>query len=64
MDELSLVSLKELASILKLSYATVKRWRKEGRLPVPFIIDGKRPYWTREQIAMWQRAHLGVSRAR
>jgi len=64
MSDLTLMSMKELAKVLGMSYSTLKRWKASGMLPAPFAVDGRRHYWTRPQILSWQagtiRAHGGT----
>ena len=52
MHELKLIDTKELARILDKSPSTIKRWRREGKLPPPGTGFGK-DYWTVRQIRIW-----------
>ena len=52
MDELKLIDTKELAQILGKSPRTIKRWKKQGKLPPPGTGFGK-DYWTVKQIRIW-----------
>lgn len=64
MEDLTLLTLKEFARIIGKSYPTLKRWRRDGRLPDPVWHCGRR-YWTVQLIAEWQRrptGSLGIKR--
>jgi len=52
MDDLKLIDTKALARLLDKSTSTIKRWRKEGKLPPPRI-EFSKAYWTVEQIRVW-----------
>lgn len=57
MDDLNLVDTKELARMLHKSTSTIKRWRKEGKLPQP--LNGfDKDYWTLGQIRTWVQSRL------
>jgi len=50
-----LLTRSKLAKLLDVDIRTIDRWRLERKLPIPFILAGKRPYWTTVQIVAWQR---------
>jgi predicted site-specific integrase-resolvase len=52
MDDLKLIDTKALARLLDKSPSTIKRWRREGKLPPPSTGFG-RAYWTYGQIKVW-----------
>lgn len=57
MDDLKLIDLKELARMLQKSTSTIKRWRKEGKLPPP-LSGFDKDYWTSGQIRDWVQSRL------
>jgi hypothetical protein len=52
MDDLKLIDTKGLARLLDKSPSTIKRWRREGKLPAPGIGFDK-DYWSLGQIKKW-----------
>jgi DNA-binding transcriptional MerR regulator len=52
MDDLKLIDTKALAKLLDKSPSTIKRWRREGKLPPPGTGFDK-DYWTVRQIEIW-----------
>jgi len=54
-DDGKLLDKKRLATYLGVCERTIRRWRKEDKLPTPLIVDGKhRDYWSVAQIDRWQ----------
>jgi DNA-binding transcriptional MerR regulator len=53
MEDLELLTLKDVGRILNISYATMKRWRRDGILPKPIFRSGRR-YWTTAMLIEWQ----------
>ena len=45
-----LVSREQLENILEISRTTLHRWRKEGRVPKPFIATGTYVAWRRTDL--------------
>jgi excisionase family DNA binding protein len=41
---------RELARILGISHVTLYNWVRSGKLPEPKVQDGKRKYWTRNDL--------------
>lgn len=58
-DKLDLLDCKKLASVLDISVRTIYLLRSTEQLPTPFIRNGRRVYWTRQQILSWQAATSG-----
>lgn len=52
-DDLNLLSAKQTAAILNISYNTFLRWKAKGIGPVGKVI-GKGIWWTRGGIAEWE----------
>ena len=57
MDDLKLIDTKALAKMLDKSTSTIKRWRKEGKLPAP-LQGFDKDYWTLGQIRTWVQSRL------
>jgi len=52
--ELSLTfTLQELASHLRVSTRTIRRWFLSGNLPQPLLIGNRSPRWLRSSIERW-----------
>ncbi len=45
-----LMHVDEVAAFLKVSAVTVRRWRKEGRIPPPVPLPISPQYWRRSDI--------------
>jgi predicted site-specific integrase-resolvase len=52
MDDLKMIDTKGLARLLDKSPSTIKRWRREGKLPPPGTGFDK-DYWSLGQIKKW-----------
>jgi len=54
-DDGKLLDKKRLATYLGVCERTIRRWRKQDKLPTPLIADGNhRDYWSVAQIDRWQ----------
>lgn len=58
-ENLKLIDQKQLARLLGLSTRTIRRWRREQKIPEPFVQDGYRPFWSIPQIKKWQQGDSG-----
>ena len=53
-SELSLTfTLQELASHLRVSTRTIRRWFLSGNLPEPLLMGNRSPRWLRSSIERW-----------
>lgn len=56
-DELTLLSVSDLARVLRTSNRTIWRLLAAGKLPEPVRL-GARPRWTAETLRQWVRAGM------
>ena len=55
-DELDpLLSMTEVTVATRLSRASVYKWMRKGRFPLPLCIGGRR-FWRSSEIAAWRQA--------
>lgn len=59
-DDGGLYDMRTLANHLKVSRHLVRKWRDDGKIPAPLIRDGKRCYWSVEQIEQWKSMSIYV----
>lgn len=52
----SLLRIKDVAAMCRVSTQTVRRWAARGILPPPVRIGGKDLFWREADIARWIRA--------
>lgn len=57
-----LVDMHGLADMLGIGYATVRKYRRVGRLPEPDHHMGGSPIWRRTTIDEWRRNRPGQGR--
>jgi predicted site-specific integrase-resolvase len=62
-DDSGLYDMRSLANHLKVSRHLVRKWRDDGKIPAPLIRDGKRCYWSVEQIDEWKSMSICVAHA-
>lgn len=48
-----ILDMRELASVLKMSYSTIRSIRAQGGGPPPTYMAGTRPRWTIEAVNAW-----------
>jgi excisionase family DNA binding protein len=56
-------TLREVASLCRVSYKTIQKWNAAGQIPGRVVGPGFHPKFSREAIYRWLRGEQEVSRA-
>jgi excisionase family DNA binding protein len=53
MNEESMLSVQDVASLLNIGETTVYRWERDGKIPKKIKISHKKVVWLRDDLLKW-----------